>query len=70
MAKRFKVYMTRDEVAELPKMSNGERPDDRFKLVQERDWDAYLATLAPKRVTSLDVQRLAQRFNKSANCGV
>lgn len=70
MAKRFKSYMTASEVAPIPRMSVGERPDDRFRMLQERDWDAYLKTLEPKRVTSFDVARLAARFNKSANCGV
>jgi hypothetical protein len=62
MTKRFKIYMQADEVAPMPRMSVGERPDDRFRLTQERDWDAYLKTLEPKRVTRLDVERLAARF--------
>lgn len=70
MAKRFKSYMTASEVAPIPRMSVGERPDDRYRMVQERDWDAYLESLAPKRVTSFDIERLARKFNKSANCGV
>lgn len=65
MAKRVKVYMTADEVAPLQRMSVGERPDDRYRLVQERDWPAYLKTLEskPMPVTRLDVERLAARFN-------
>lgn len=70
MAKRIKVYMRSDEVAPMPRMSVGQRPDDLFRLAQERDWDAYLESLAPKRVTSFDIERLARKFNKSANCGV
>ena len=65
MAKRVKVYMTADEVAPRQRMSVGERPDDRYRLVQERDWPAYLKTLEskPMPVTRLDVERLAARFN-------
>lgn len=70
MAKRIKVYMRSDEVAPLQRMSVGQRPDDLYRLSQERDWDAYLESLAPRRVTSFDIERLARKFNKSANCGV
>ena len=32
MAKRIKIYMRSDEVAPMPRMSVGQRPDDLFRL--------------------------------------
>lgn len=66
MAKRLKVYMRASEVAPMPRMSVGQRPDDLYRLSQERDWDAYLKTLEPKPWPS----ETKGKFNKSANCGV
>jgi len=57
-----RVYLKADQVGSLPRLSSGERPDDRAKLVQERDWDKYLASLEPKKVTRSDLERLARRF--------
>lgn len=65
MTKRFKIYArSASEIGEL-RVSTGQSRDSLYKLAQERDWDAYLKTLepsAPKRVTQVDVQRLAARF--------
>jgi hypothetical protein len=67
MARRSKVYLTRSEYAGDLRMSCGPRREDLFKLAQERDWKAYLASLEPikpfpKRVTNNDLQRLADHF--------
>lgn len=61
----MKTYLTRDQYAGDLRMSCGPRREDLFKLAQERDWPAYLATLEPTKrmpVTRRDIERLAERF--------
>lgn len=65
MARRSKVYLTRDQYAGDLRMCVGPRRDDLYKLSQERDWKAYLASLEPIKpfpVTRRDIERLAEHF--------
>ena len=65
MARRSKVYLTSDQYAGDLRMSTGPRRDDLYKLAQERDWKAHLASLEPIKpfpVTRHDIERLAERF--------
>lgn len=65
MARRSKVYLTRSEYAGDLRMSCGPRREDLYKLSQERDWKAYLASLEPIKpfpVTRRDIERLADHF--------
>lgn len=65
MARRSKVYLTRDQYAGDLRMACGPRRDDLVKLSQERDWGAYLKSLEPIKpfpVTKRDIERLAAHF--------
>ncbi len=67
MQKARKLYLKADQLGAISPMSTGQSRASLYRLAQERDWDAYHASLPVKaypKPKALDLSGLVQKFNK------